>query len=64
MVKLSHKAVDYGPGHRKGDHCAICANYEPPHCSIVADPIKPLGWCKRFSHASKEIEGRLSARDN
>lgn len=49
-MKLSHKAVEYGPGHPKGDHCAVCKHFiaNGPHCSIVADPIKPMGWCSRF----------------
>jgi hypothetical protein len=50
MAKLAHKAVQYGPGHPRGDHCAVCRHFEATqHCDIVADPIQPLGWCNRFA---------------
>jgi hypothetical protein len=62
MAKLAHKAVDYGPGHPRGDHCAVCTHFEPtgPHCTIVADPIKPLDWCNRF--ARRKAVAKLTAK--
>lgn len=55
--KLSHKAVEYGPGDKDSDHCAVCAHYiaAGPHCRIVSDPIKSLGWCKKFK--DKPVKG-------
>jgi hypothetical protein len=60
MPKLPHKAVQYGPGHAKGDHCAICRHFEPPsQCDIVMD-IKPLGWCNKF--AKRKPMAKLTAK--
>lgn len=48
--KATHASVNYGPGHKDGDHCAICKYYlKGPHCKRVLDPIKVLGWCRLFS---------------
>ena len=48
--KVSKASVDYGPGHPKGDHCAVCRHFEKPHgCEVVEGPVSPMGWCKRFT---------------
>lgn len=67
MPKLSHDAVNYGPGHKTGDHCAICEHYRKkpgnkPSCAIVVPPIEPLGWCKKFKKAASAAAKRLMRR--
>ena len=65
-MKISHKACDYGPGHKDGDHCSICEYYVPdgPHCEKVVDPIRPMDWCNRFEEnkAIGELGERLKKR--
>jgi len=46
--KVSHAVAQYGPGHKDGDHCAICTMYRDHHCTAVVDPISPMGWCRFF----------------
>ena len=47
--KQPKSAVDYGPGKPRGDHCAICRHFEPPHgCERVLGRISPQGWCRLF----------------
>jgi LSD1 subclass zinc finger protein len=54
--KLTQRSVDYRSG-SPAVRCSSCAMYEPghlhdddprPHCSLVADPIRPSGVCDRF----------------
>jgi hypothetical protein len=55
-MKASKASVDYGPGHKDGDHCGICKHFEPPHtCEVVAGEVRALGWCKRFVKRSKPV---------
>ena len=55
---LPKSAVDYGPGHPTGDHCAVCAHFRPPDaCEVVAGDISPEAWCDRF-------EERRMAKDD
>jgi hypothetical protein len=65
-AKLSHKATQYGRGHRDGDHCGICEYYiagRPPHCKVTADPMTfgAMGWCNKYEKAeeAKELHRRL-----
>jgi hypothetical protein len=51
-IKLSHAAAGYHQGHGpKGSHCRVCRFYLkaiPPHCQLVADPIRPDDGCRKF----------------
>lgn len=52
--KIEKSAVDYGPGHPRGDRCAVCRHFEPPHaCEIVAGEIGAGMWCKRFERQTR-----------
>ena len=35
---------------RRGQHCAECVFFQPPHrCRIVAGPISPYGWSRYWT---------------
>ncbi len=53
--KLPHAAVGYVARSRvKGEHCSVCSMYGGPNqCSLVAPPISPDGWCRRFDAKTK-----------
>jgi hypothetical protein len=44
--KMSHAAVDYGPGHAPEfcHNCMYSDHAENPTCQLVVD-IAPNGWC-------------------
>lgn len=59
MQKQSHQAVNYGPGHRDGDHCAVCRFFHPERktdrCDKVVDPIDAMGWCEEFKKRASRL---------
>lgn len=56
--KLSHKFVGYEPiAAKPNKHCSVCVHYiseehNGPACVIVASPIDPGAWCRRFRRKS------------
>ena len=47
--KASKKVAKYQDRPNKGDHCAVCRYFRPPHsCQLVAGNISPNGWCSYF----------------
>jgi hypothetical protein len=51
--KISQADAKY-QGTPKGDqHCASCANFQPPTaCKFVQGDISPTGWCQLFTPKS------------
>jgi len=48
--KTSQKAAKYQNHPKKGQQCAICRYFRPPHaCQLVEGNISPNGWCSYFA---------------
>lgn len=48
--KASKKTAKYQDHPNKGEQCAICRYFHPPHtCQLVAGNISPNGWCTFFA---------------
>jgi hypothetical protein len=48
--KIAKAMLMYQETPKDGNHCAICAQFEPPdQCKIVEGPIVPTGWCAAFA---------------
>ena len=58
--KIDPKEADYGPGRAMGDHCGICAYFQPPTGCTVLPRAKADMWCKYFTkrRASNGRNGR------
>ncbi len=51
--KIAKAMLMYQDHPNAGNHCAICAQFEPPdQCKIVEGPISPNGWCAAFAPKS------------
>lgn len=52
MRKASKASVDYSPGMGE-TRCRNCEHFRrPAACAVVAGPIDPDYWCKRFEEAA------------
>jgi hypothetical protein len=48
--KIAKAMLQYQDHPNGGNHCGICAQFEPPdQCKIVQGPISPDGWCAAFA---------------
>jgi anaerobic selenocysteine-containing dehydrogenase len=48
--KIAKAMLMYQDTPKDGNHCGICAQFEPPdQCKIVEGPINPNGWCAAFA---------------
>jgi len=49
QTKLSHEQARYQETPKNGQKCSTCIQFvAPASCKIVADPIKPDGWCQFY----------------
>ena len=49
QTKLSHEQAKYQDTPKNGQKCSTCIQFvAPASCKIVADPIKPDGWCQFY----------------
>jgi hypothetical protein len=49
--KLPHSSVGYvATSPHAGKYCGVCSMFvtDGPHCTLVADPVRAAGYCKRF----------------
>jgi len=50
QTKIAKAMLMYQDQPKDGNHCAICAQFEPPdQCKIVEGPVSPNGWCAAFA---------------
>jgi hypothetical protein len=50
QTKIAKAMLQYQDSPKDGNHCGICAQFEPPdQCKIVEGPINPNGWCAAFA---------------
>jgi hypothetical protein len=50
QTKIAKTMLMYQDHPNDGNHCAICAQFEPPdQCKIVEGPVSPNGWCAAFA---------------
>ncbi len=50
QTKIAKAMLMYQDTPKDGNHCAICAQFEPPdQCKIVEGPVQPNGWCAAFA---------------
>jgi hypothetical protein len=50
QTKIAKAQLMYQDHPNDGNHCGICAQFEPPdQCKIVEGPIDPNGWCAAFA---------------
>jgi hypothetical protein len=48
--KIAQSMVQYQKEPKDGNHCAICAQFQPPNaCQVVEGVIDPNGWCIAFA---------------
>lgn len=53
QTKIAKAMLQYQDHPNGGNHCGICAQFEPPdQCKIVQGPISPNGWCAAFAPKS------------
>jgi hypothetical protein len=56
-AKRSHSSVEYEhPSRHEGKECRDCVHYigaNPPRCTGVQSPIRPVDYCKRFERKSR-----------
>ena len=51
--KMSQALSKYQDTPKNGQQCSTCSHFvEPSSCNIVADPIKPEGWCQFYAAKS------------
>ena len=49
QTKLSHEQAKYQDTPKNDQKCSTCIQFvAPASCKIVADPIKPDGWCQFY----------------
>jgi hypothetical protein len=49
QTKLSHEQAKYQDTPKNGQKCSTCIQFvAPASCKLVADPIKPDGWCQFY----------------
>jgi hypothetical protein len=49
QTKLSHEQAKYQDTPKNSQKCSTCIQFvAPASCKIVADPIKPDGWCQFY----------------
>jgi hypothetical protein len=49
QTKLSHEQAKYQETPKNGQKCSTCIQFvAPASCKIIADPIKPEGWCQFY----------------
>ena len=50
QTKIAKAMLMYQDTPKDGNHCGICAQFEPPdQCKIVEGPINAHGWCAAFA---------------
>jgi hypothetical protein len=50
QAKIAQAMVKYQDHPNNGNHCGICAQFEPPNaCKVVDGVIDPNGWCIAFA---------------
>jgi hypothetical protein len=48
-AKLPQKTAGYRNAPNGGQHCATCAQFQPPSaCKSVESPISAQGWCSLY----------------
>jgi anaerobic selenocysteine-containing dehydrogenase len=52
-TKIAKAMLQYQDHPNAGNHCGICAQFEPPdQCKIVEGPVSQDGWCAAFAPKS------------
>jgi anaerobic selenocysteine-containing dehydrogenase len=50
QTKIAKAMLMYQDTPKDGNHCGICAQFEPPdQCKIVEGPVQQNGWCAAFA---------------
>ena len=50
QTKMSQQLSKYQDAPKNGQQCSTCSHFvAPSSCAIVADPIKPEGWCQFYA---------------
>ena len=49
QTKLSQALSKYQDTPKNGQQCSTCSRFvAPASCTVVVDPIAPLGWCQFY----------------